>query len=164
LKKISILLLLFSLLILASCSKNITNTNIKNIYVYHCLESSIPFEEYDIDFQSRKFTIIQREGFIDRPDEVKKDSPVKKSLSVNSIEEFINAVEKYGFLDWENEYENIRGLRDGHQWGIDITFIDGTKKEIKGSNNYPDTWNEMLIAFENLTGENVLYTKSDWVK
>lgn len=139
-----------------------TEKNISSIYVYHCSSSSVPFEEYKIDLHNKEFTILIREGFTDRTDEVKSDSPVIKVLSDNAMEEFIDAAMENGFCDWENEYDNLN-IDDGHQWGITLDFSDGTKKEMTGSNAYPDTWNEMLTAFVNLTGENVLFTEANWL-
>ena len=160
-KKLFIFTLIFILpLLLISCSTEPVERDISNIYIYHCGGGSRPYEEYKIDFKNNKFTILYRGGYTGRIDEVKKDSPVVKSLSDSSIDEFFEAKKEYGFDNWENEYIN-NAFEDGHEWGIVIDYSDGNKKEIKGSNAYPETWDEMFVAFENLTGENVLRVKAD---
>ena len=161
--------ILFFILILTSCSNtdilptsntDITHGSITKIYIYHCSESSIPFEEYEIDFSQKKFTILVRGGFIGMTNEVKKDNPTIKILEDESINAFLLTAQEKGFTEWEKFYDNDV-VDGGHQWGILVSFSDGTEKEIRGSNAYPETWNEICDAFQNLTGENILFTKSD---
>lgn len=157
----SIILLISSLIVLVSCSKNESvQRSIDSIYIYHCSESSIPFAKYKIDFTNKEFTILVRGGFINMTDEVKEDSPIVKTLDADSINTFLSVAGKNGFEDWEESYVNYN-VDDGHEWNITISFSDGTEKEIKGSNAYPKTWNEMYVAFETLTSENILHWKSE---
>ena len=73
-------------------------------------------------------------------------------LEDDRIADFLSAVKDYGFLSWKEEYLPKGIIHDGHQWGIVIVFSDGTEKGIYGDNRYPDTWDEMSIAYEDLTG------------
>lgn len=143
----------------SSNSNDSVSKAISSIHVYHCAGSSIPFEEYEIDLKNKKTTILVRGGFIGRTDKVKEGSPVIKNISDDSIKEFLNAARENGFENWEEEYMDT-SIKDGHQWGITISFSNGIKKEIKGSNEYPYTWNKMLAAFKNLTGENILWEEA----
>ena len=163
-KKISILFLVITLLLLGSCSMNRSNDknrSISEIYVYHYSETADPFEEYKIDFVNKEFTILAREKVFAgaQGHAVKRDSPVVKKLSDDMIEDFLKAAKKNKFADWEEHYADP-DIMDGHQWRIDITFSDGTVKEISGSNAYPKTWDAMYRAFERLTGEKVLFVKT----
>lgn len=152
--------LLFLSIVFVSCSKSKpVQTSIDNIYIYHSMEGS-KFEEYKIDFKNKEFTILVRNGFINMVNEVKRDSPIVKPLDMDSIDDFLSTAQESGFENWEKSYNNYN-VDDGHQWGITISFSDGTEKEIKGSNAYPETWNEMYVAFETLTGENILHWQSD---
>ena len=157
-----LIIFLSFIFIFSSCSDKNTQKNISRLYIYHCSESSVPFEEYEIDFFQREFTILVRGGFIGMTNEVTKDNPVIKSLSEEDINEFLSHAEEKGVTNWKKEYNNI-AVEDGHQWGIVIAFTDGSKKEIKGSNAYPETWDAMNDAFEALTGENILHVRSDWL-
>ena len=70
--------------------------------------------------------------------------------------EFFRAVKKSRLLFWEDEYLPEHEIYDGLQWEIIIMFTDSTKKVIYGDNSYPDTWNKMAEAFEELTNHIII--------
>jgi hypothetical protein len=72
-------------------------------------------------------------------------------LSADKISAFCAEANEMGFTSWNEEYIDPL-LMDGHQWYVEITFLDGSVKRIVGSNDYPDTWDDMGEAFLNLTG------------
>jgi len=105
--------------------------------------------------------------YMDRIDFINKEywiaGPIQSSLSEveytfvcdledNKITDFLHAVHEYGFLSWEEEYLPEGIIYDGHRWGIVIHFSDSTEKSIYGDNRYPETWDEMSMAFEDLSG------------
>lgn len=85
-----------------------------------------------------------------------------KDLGNDEIQVFLRESARFGLTQWEERYVDP-GICDGHQWGITIYFADGEKMESRGSNAYPETWDDMNAAFNELTGENVLLYKSDWL-
>ena len=82
-------------------------------------------------------------------------------LDDKRISDFILAVDDYKLLSWEEEYLPAGIIHDGHRWAIWIYFSDSTQQSMYGHNRYPETWNEMYLAFEELTGYVVL---GAWVK
>jgi hypothetical protein len=77
------------------------------------------------------------------------------ALSDEMIEKFFKQSDKYGFTSWGENYDDIL-IADGHRWRITLTFADGSEKTTRGSNDYPDSWNDMGKAFRELTGDDVL--------
>ena len=53
------------------------------------------------------------------------------------------------FEKWENSY-CCDCVLDGEAWDLEITFVDGTKKSVDGSNAYPKCWKKFLKMIENL--------------
>ncbi len=71
-------------------------------------------------------------------------SCVCKELSSDEWLTFSNAIMvKYHVCDWNEDYVDL-DVMDGTQWEIKIVFIDGREKEINGSNDYPENWEEYL--------------------
>jgi len=163
----NIILIVVPFLFLISCENEDASkmNKVGQIYIYH---SSFGMRnmEYNIDFIGKKFYKYIRN--IDNTTE--RDSSLQNDgyddvidLSDKKIQRFLKKANKYGFLDWKEEYVDDQ-ISDGHQWGIIISFTDGRKHEIKGSNKYPSTWDEMYSEFETLTGTNLLLLRSDWMK
>jgi len=85
-----------------------------------------------------------------------------RNLDDEDIAVFARESARFGLTKWEESYVDP-GICDGHQWGMIIYFADGEKMESHGSNAYPETWDDMNAAFSELTGENILIYKSDWL-
>ena len=166
---LTISLLLLVCICFSSCQKTYqTPKGVKTyqkpidlIYVYHEAFGQ-RFPEYKVDIKNKQFWEFisnSYENFVARDTTSKNEGfTFVCSLSEDKIETFILESSRNGFTNWKDTYENDNIL-DGHQWGIIIMFSDSTKKEISGSNQYPETWNKMFEAFENLTGENILLQK-----
>jgi hypothetical protein len=133
------------------------------IYIYHEAFGQ-RYPEYKIDLKNKQFWEFTSDGY---DNFITRDSSAENegftfvcSLNEEKIETFILKSSRYGFTKWKNTYKN-KNILDGHQWGITILFSDSTKKEIIGSNKYPETWNEMYDTFESLTGKNILLLKDE---
>ena len=140
-----------------SCQKN-DQKPIDIVYVYH-EGFGQRFPEYKIDLKNKKFWEFTSEGY---ENYTARDSSSENegftfvcNLEDDKIETFIQDSSKYGFTNWNESYKDY-SIVDGHQWGITIMFSDSTKKEIMGSNEYPETWNDLNDAFETLTGKLLL--------
>ena len=48
--------------------------------------------------------------------------------------------------EWKLSYENNQ-IMDGTQWSLILTFSDGNKREIYGSNEYPALWDDFRDRF-----------------
>jgi len=140
---------------------------INEIYVYHS-ELGLHSPEYKIDLKNKQFW-----EFV--CDWSNKELRIRDSSSENEgftyvcdldqekIDDFIRKSSRYGFTLWDNSYYN-NNIEDGHQWGIIITYFDSSQYKITGSNEYPETWDKMLKAFEDLTGSDILIFNSDWLE
>lgn len=117
-----------------------------------------------IDIKNKQFwefTSSYEENFTERNPSLKNEGfTFVRSLDEDNIEAFILDSSRYGFTDWKGVYKDDH-IFDGHQWGITIIFSDATRKEVNGSNKYPETWNEMYDVFINLTGQDILLQKDD---
>ncbi len=135
---------------------------IDQIYVYHSeLGHRVP--EYKIDLKNKKFWKFAREegNFVERNPSLENEGfTFVRDLSDEKIETFILESARYGLTNWDDSYVNNH-IKDGHNWGMTINFADSTEKKIYGSNKYPETWDDMYIALEHLTGENILSVKSN---
>ncbi len=162
---------LLILICFTSCQKNDQTSigvdtdqkTIDAIYIYHEAFGQ-RYPEYKIDLINKKFWEFTSDGY---ENFTARDSSSDNegftfvcNLEDDKIETFILDSSRYGFTNWEKSYKN-NNIVDGHQWGITIMFSDSKKKEIIGSNKYPETWNDMYEAFENLTDKNVLLFKGE---
>lgn len=150
------------------CCGRINSLNmktVKSIYVYHS-GFGIRCTEYKIDLKDKKLYEFKKDNYRAPNRNVKSKNEgyqVIKKLSKKKVNKFIAGAQKLGLLEWNSKYENIRIL-DGHQWDIVISFDDGHKKEVTGSNSYPSSWDNMRTEFKSLTGEDILLLKSGWMK
>ena len=162
-----IICILFCLTI-AGCQKSYQkeiNEEINEIYFYHSGFGQ-RFPEYKINLQNKEFwKYTTGAGF----DYVERDVLSENegysfvsNLDDENIAIFLRESARYGLTRWKETYMNNNVL-DGHQWGITITFADGTSLTSNGSNKYPETWDKMYDAFINLTGEDILLFKRDWL-
>ncbi|RUS41945.1 hypothetical protein [Cohnella sp. AR92] len=161
----NIILLFLLIFIFTSCEDALKMNGVSQIYVYHSSEG-IRDTEYNIDFVERKFYkyTLNFDNPIERDSSLKNDGYDNViNLSDEKIQNFLKKANKYDFLDWKEKYIDNQ-IEDGHQWGIIITFSNGRKHEIEGSNKYPSTWDDMYSEFEKLTGTNILLLRSDWMK
>ncbi|MDR1820965.1 MAG: hypothetical protein LBQ91_00865 [Oscillospiraceae bacterium] len=78
-------------------------------------------------------------------------------LEDSNIDVFFRESARLGLTKWRAEYNNYDVL-DGSSWYMKIVFSDGTVKEMSGVNAYPDTWDDMMGAFEDLVGEPLRYS------
>ena len=157
-KRIYLLTVIFLLLICTSgCSKS-NQKDIDEIYIYHSALGQI-FSEYKIDFTDEscwKYTTGIYGRYVRRDKSLENEGfTFVSDLDAEKIEQFLKDAARCGLTRWESSYIN-EGVFDGHQWGMIITYADATQSSVSGSNKYPETWDKMLKAFENLTGENVL--------
>lgn len=83
------------------------------------------------------------------------------SLDGEAIEDFLQSQAVAAMLEWGPIYYNLSAF-DGHQWGIVLTFSDGTTRELVGSNAYPESWDLLYDALIKLTGKNILEVRKDW--
>lgn len=123
--------------------------------------------EYRIDLKTRSFLLFipfeNIDAYAPRDPEAENEGFTTASdLSERDVNAFLLQCTLHGFGNWKEHYEN-HDICDGHQWSMVITFADGTMKEIFGSNEYPDSWDKMRIAFRELTGIDVLAVSSDWL-
>ncbi|MCL2661622.1 MAG: hypothetical protein FWD64_14040 [Acidobacteriaceae bacterium] len=161
------LLLLLAALFFISVSYGQTNKStsqmphsksIAVIYIHHD-HIFQPCVEFKIDLQNRKlwaydgyhnWTCVRRnttsanEGFV-----------FVKDLADDKIKAFLQEAQKYGLSEWKSSYVNPE-IDGGHQWGISITYADGTVQQVQGSNRYPETWSQMNAALKALTDKDIL--------
>ena len=106
-----------------------------------------------------KIDLVNKEHWIAGPITYSQDEEYSFvcNLDDGKIASFLHDVEKYKFLLWEEEY-SPGIIHDGHVWSIEVCFSDNTEKVMRGHNQYPETWDEMSIAFEDLTGSIVFGT------
>ena len=155
----------FTVTILSACTGVPTRkSDLNSIYVYHS-GFGWRMTEYKIDFkENRLYEFGAGDYGIERNEKAKNQGYQKVTkLSESKLDEFVRKADGVGFFKWKELYDNDHIL-DGHQWGIEIVYADGRKKEISGSNKYPSSWNEMYDEFEKLTGKNILVMKSDWIE
>ena len=78
------------------------------------------------------------------PSRLTRKAEIKKELSADEWESFSDSImSKFRLFDWKDKYIN-HDILDGTQWHIKIEYIDGTLKEVFGSNDYPDNWGEFI--------------------
>ncbi|WP_217437534.1 hypothetical protein [Paenibacillus sp. JMULE4] len=51
------------------------------------------------------------------------------------------------FIDWKPRYVD-KNVLDGTQWGLEVTFENGTTIKRHGSNDYPPHWNKLIKLFQ----------------
>lgn len=166
-KKIITALLAFCcLLAVFACGRRIVDDSpaidgkqMDSIYVYRGGESFSSVKEIKVDLKNKQL--------LEHITERGNDSTYRDPLAENEgyslvtdfdggkIAAFLQAAERYGFADWEESYIEY-AVADGDVWRIEINFSDGTTKSISGNSAYPETWEEMSVALEELTGKRFL--------
>jgi hypothetical protein len=136
---------------------------ISRIYVYHS-GFGMRSPEYLIDIENKTVFQFKMGEDYQKRDEMAENEGFTfvRELSDEGIEIFIRESARFGFTNWDEKYYDER-VMDGHQWGITICFADSEKKEVYGSNAYPETWEDMAAAFINLASENVFLHKFNWL-
>lgn len=81
-----------------------------------------------------------------------------ESLEAQLLSDFQTSPALLALLSWNGVY--VAMAADGHQWGITLTFTDGSTREIFGSNAYPEEWELVYEALKVLTGKEILDTHS----
>ena len=66
------------------------------------------------------------------------------------VHEFLMAAEEIGFLSWKDQYVPDPHITGGFQVWIRIVFSDSTEKKVYGFNAYPEKWDEMWDALNEL--------------
>ena len=84
-------------------------------------------------------------------------------FDITKVEEFLNEAGKSGLFDLEDEYIT-NDILDGGEWNISILFEDGSIKESKGINNYPDIFKDSDYAFFKLYGDDLFNTIPNYYK
>ena len=134
---------------------------IDEIYVRHS-SFGMTEMEYKIDLKNVKvwkYTPENRYEMQQRDETAENEGyAFARDLDEKAIEVFARESARFSFTKWENSYVD-EGVEDGHQWTIIINFADGEIRGVYGSNKYPQTWDKMRVAFEELTGEDVLGEK-----
>ena len=72
------------------------------------------------------------------------------ALKNDDIDRFFRESARFGFTNWEKSYVD-ENILDGSEWYIKIVFSGGTTQAMSGTNKYPETWGDMMGAFEALT-------------
>lgn len=85
-----------------------------------------------------------------------------RALDPNAVAAFLASPAVESMLGWGELYYNMN-VMDGHQWAVTLTFSDGTSRDINGSNAYPEGWDLLFDALVDLTGQNILSVRSDWL-
>jgi hypothetical protein len=151
-------LLLAFCISLATCSsaQKEKKATMDIIYVchYHIFK---PYIEYKIDLKNKTFWTysVAKSGKPRNETGKNEGYDLAGYLDSNKIAAFLSDAAKNRFDRWEKEYINP-DIDGGSQWSIAITFDDGSVKTINGSNQYPETWNEMNLAFKHLTGKDYI--------
>ena len=144
-------------LILSGCQKR-KPKDIEVIFVRNYFIEN--YYEDKIDFNNKQHW---KAGPINRSQKVE-DYIFVCDLEDEKITDFLNAIKEYELLSWEGEYRLTGEYHDGHQWSINIIFSDSTSTGAYGDNNYPETYDEIREALENLTGSIILDEKSGLYK
>ena len=152
-----LILIIIIWIIITGISKS-NQKAIDEIYIYHSAFGQ-KFPEYKIDFKNQalwEFTSDCCENYIPRDSSLENEGfQFVKELSEYKIEKFLAESDKYRLTAWQEHYEN-NSIMDGHQWGMIITFSDASTLKVFGSNEYPDNWKNMGLAFKNLTDLDIL--------
>ncbi|MDR0812903.1 MAG: hypothetical protein LBO63_02725 [Oscillospiraceae bacterium] len=172
-KTTSIILAFLLTLTVVSCGNYHTNkdgTTLKTYQkdidtIYVNLREALRYEfddpAYKIDLKNNTYWQIRTYAAVTRDEwgteEGDRDFELVSKLKDSKIDEFFNVSARYGFTQWKAEYHNWNVL-DGAGWYMKIIFSDGTVKEMYGVNAYPETWEEMMGAFEALVGEPLKYS------
>ena len=132
----------------------------KDIYViYYChWDVTIAIEDttaYKIDLQNSSFYEITSgaEYSKDQWGTALGDSDFVfvSVLQDGAVDDFFRQVARHGITNWERSYRDDT-ISGGSTWYIKILFFDGTTMESSGTNKYPDTWENVMQDFEDLTG------------
>ena len=165
-KKAILVIIAFILCLMVVGCQDHDQKEIDQVYIYHSGFGQIT-PEYKIDLKNKALWAYKSdlmENYQERNRESENEGfTFVCNLESEKIEDFIEKSIRNGFTKWHGFYDNPN-ICDGHQWGIEITYADQTATEISGSNRYPNTWNKMRKAFEELTGEDILIFDSNWLK
>ncbi|MDR1674633.1 MAG: sigma-70 family RNA polymerase sigma factor [Oscillospiraceae bacterium] len=143
-------------------NNGISAKNIANIYVCH-MAMQLIYLEYLVDLENGRhwrFSPSDRTPY--NPDAVRDKNAANGGydlvcdLTEDKIAAFCAEADSFGFTSWNASYIDP-SIADGHSWDVTITFLDGSVKNISGSNKYPDTWEDMGGAFWRLTGVNKVF-------
>ncbi|TCT17133.1 hypothetical protein EDC18_101431 [Natranaerovirga pectinivora] len=156
------ILILFLVLLITYFYPSYYMNDVEQIYVSHS-SYGVRTSEYKIDFTEKKFYQFNHGGSYKPRDKTLDNEGYQMitDISINHITIFNKKAQRYRFLRWKERYIN-HNVEGGHHWSIYIFFKDGEVKKIYGVHKYPLTWNKMLMAFEELTGSNILYKKIRW--
>ncbi len=177
-KCLSYIILLLAFGLLAACSNadpkiaptqavdeiksEVETMEIDDLYIchYHIFRPCI---EYKLDFVNQTFWSyngLNGTKFAQRDHSLANEGfGFVKDLDGKAIEDFWAQAEKLGLNEWGESYIDSE-MEGGHQWSMTITYSDGSRKQISGSNQYPENWAEMNAALESLTGESLLILKT----
>ena len=64
-----------------------------------------------------------------------------------SKEDFLNEFNKIGIEDWNDSYIIFKNI-DGYSWELNVFYTDGEKLIKKGSNDYPENFDELINLLE----------------
>lgn len=113
--------------------------------------------QYTLDLEKNSLEVLSPATF-GREEERREVAP----LDPAAVAAFRASPAVEGLLGWGPIYYNMNVL-DGHQWSVTLTFADGTSRDIRGSNAYPEGWDLLYAAMLELTGKNIMSTTSDWL-
>ena len=119
-----------------------------------CITDTYPIYRIDLANKSVSLSMVTYEEFDYNYDEI--EHTWTKELTDEKIEDFVIKCAEYGFVNWNEEYDDP-DVCDGASWYIDIAFTDGTTKKMSGYSEFPETWDKMGEALAELTGEEILY-------
>lgn len=148
-------LLVFAVTGCSKANENITNTTVaeedegrefinpvQEIYYNNSGLGRIK-SEYKIDLTEGKvYSVNRQESELKGLEQAKEDDfKLMKTLKPTEVYQLLELTDDLKVRDWKNEYNN-NSILDGEQWLMKIKFADGVIKKIKGSNAYPDNWEE----------------------
>ena len=110
---------------------------------------------YKVDLKNNTFSMIDSGAEYSQAkwgtEEGDADFKLVCMLEDDAIDSFFRESARFGFTLWKQSYTD-KSVLDGSHWYIKICFSDGTTREMSGTNKFPDTWNDMMGAFNKLTG------------
>ncbi len=126
--------------------------DIDKIYMYNSA-FGVKTSENIYDFKTKEYWNFTSSDFEERDSSLENEGyALVCTLTDERIEQFLTNSARYGFTLWDESYIDD-SILDGDQWGIVITFADGSEKNINGSNKYPITYSMMMKNFRYLEGE-----------
>ena len=86
-----------------------------------------------IEFKRDHYEVYYKNGYC--PEKIP-ESIVLNETDSDKLDEFFAEL---NIKRWKANYIN-NYILDGESWTINVTFFDGTTREIRGSNHYPTKW------------------------